>query len=73
MVPSSAWNVGLKAYITMYPTSGKAGTEVGIIGQGFDSASVVKFGGVAATKVALTGDDFLHHCDRALQERWTAM
>ncbi len=52
-------NVGLKAYITMYPTSGKAGTEVGIIGQGFDSASVVKFGGVAATKVALTGTTYI--------------
>ena len=39
--------------------SGKEGAQVGILGQGFTSKSVVKFGGTAATKKTLTGSTFL--------------
>ena len=39
--------------------SGKLGTQVGILGQGFSSSSVVKFGGTTATTTALTGTTFI--------------
>jgi uncharacterized repeat protein (TIGR03803 family) len=39
--------------------SGKVGTQVGILGQGFTSSSVVKFGGTAAATTALTGSTFI--------------
>lgn len=39
--------------------SGKEGTQVGILGQGFTSASVVKFGGTTATTKTLTGSTFI--------------
>jgi len=40
-------------------SSGREGSQVGVLGQGFSSSSVVKFGGVAATKVTLSGTTFL--------------
>lgn len=40
---------GLKAFVTLERTSGKVGSEVGILGDGFTSSSVVKFNGVTAT------------------------
>jgi uncharacterized repeat protein (TIGR03803 family) len=40
-------------------TSGKEGTQVGILGQGFTGSSVVKFGGTAATATQLTGSTFI--------------
>jgi uncharacterized repeat protein (TIGR03803 family) len=40
-------------------SSGKEGAKVGILGQGFTSASVVKFGGTAATTKTLTGSTFI--------------
>jgi uncharacterized repeat protein (TIGR03803 family) len=40
-------------------TSGNVGASVGMFGQGFDGTSVVKFGGVAATSVTLTGTTYL--------------
>jgi hypothetical protein len=39
--------------------SGKEGAKVGILGQGFTSASVVKFGGTASTTKTLTGSTFI--------------
>lgn len=39
--------------------SGKVGSQVGILGQGFDGSSVVKFGGTAATTTQLTGTTFI--------------
>ena len=39
--------------------TGFVGSSVGMFGQGFSSASVVKFGGVAATSVTLTGTTYL--------------
>lgn len=40
-------------------SSGKEGAQVGILGQGFTSASVIKFGGTAATTKTLTGTTFI--------------
>src|ERR1019366_4384753 len=48
-----------KPFLRLALTSGKAGTLVGMFGQGFDSASVVKFGGVAATSITLTGRTYI--------------
>jgi uncharacterized repeat protein (TIGR03803 family) len=50
-----SFNVGLKPFVTLTPTSGKVGTKVGIMGQGFSSSSVVKFGRVQATGITLVG------------------
>ena len=52
-------NIGAKPFLQLALTSGKAGTLVGMFGQGFDSASVVKFGGVAATSITLTGSTYI--------------
>jgi uncharacterized repeat protein (TIGR03803 family) len=52
-------NIGAKPFVALSPTSGKVGTKVGIMGQGFDSASVVKFGGVKATSVTLLGTNYI--------------
>jgi uncharacterized repeat protein (TIGR03803 family) len=38
---------------------GKVGAQVGILGQGFSSSSVVKFGGTVATTKQLTGSTFI--------------
>ena len=46
-------------FINLNATSGKAGSTVGIFGQGFSSASVVKFNGVAATKTVLSGTTYI--------------
>jgi hypothetical protein len=46
-------------FLRLALTSGKAGTLVGMFGQGFDSASVVKFGGVPATSITLTGSTYI--------------
>jgi uncharacterized repeat protein (TIGR03803 family) len=54
-----SFNLGFKPFVTLYPTSGKVGTKVGIMGQGFDSTSVVKFGGVKATSVTLAGTTYI--------------
>ena len=50
---------GQKAFASLVVTSGTVGSQIGILGQGFSSSSVVKFNGVAATKVTLTGTTFL--------------
>ncbi len=54
-----SWNIGAAPFLRLALTSGKAGTLVGMFGQGFDSASVVKFGGVAATSITLTGSTYI--------------
>lgn len=40
-------------------TTGFIGAKVGVFGQGFSSGSVVKFGGVAAKTITLTGTTYL--------------
>jgi uncharacterized repeat protein (TIGR03803 family) len=51
--------VGLKPFVKTQTTSGKEGAKIGILGQGFSSSSVVKFGGTQATTIALTGTAFI--------------
>jgi hypothetical protein len=46
-------------FISLVSISGKEGAKVGILGQGFTSASVVKFGGVAVITKQLTGGTFI--------------
>ena len=52
---------GDKPFVNLEPTqkTGFVGASVGMFGQGFSSASVVKFGGVAATSVTLSGTTYL--------------
>jgi uncharacterized repeat protein (TIGR03803 family) len=52
-------NIGAKAFIKLQTTSGTVGSKVGILGQGFSSASVVKFNGVAVAAPTLTGTTYL--------------
>ena len=52
-------NNKLPAFIKLLPYTGKVGAKIGILGQGFSSSSVVKFNGVPATTVTLTGTMFL--------------
>jgi uncharacterized repeat protein (TIGR03803 family) len=52
-------SVGLDPFLETRPTSGPEGAKIGILGQGFTSSSIVKFGGVQATTVKLTGKTFL--------------
>jgi hypothetical protein len=48
-------------FVKLEPTqrTGFVGASVGMFGQGFSSASVVKFGGVAATSVTHSGTTYL--------------
>lgn len=52
-------NIGAKAFARLASSSGAVGTSVGIFGQGFTSKSVVKFDGVAATKIVLQGTTYV--------------
>jgi len=53
------FNIGAKPFVSLVSTSGKVGSKIGIIGQGFSASSVVKFNGVTATTVTRTGTTFL--------------
>ena len=48
-------------FVNLEPTqrTGNVGAKVGVFGQGFTSASVVKFGGVTATSVTRSGATYL--------------
>ena len=52
-------SVGLGPFVEIQQTSGKEGSKVGILGQGFGSSSVVKFDGTKATTIVLTGMTFI--------------
>jgi len=52
-------SVGLGPFVEAKPTFGKENAKIGILGQGFNSSSVVKFGGTKATTVVLSGTTFL--------------
>ena len=52
-------NIGAKPFIKLQTSSGTVGSKVGIFGQGFSAASVVKFNGVAAAAPTLTGTTYL--------------
>jgi uncharacterized repeat protein (TIGR03803 family) len=52
-------NNKLPAFIKLLPYTGKVGSKIGILGQGFSSSSVVKFNGTQATTTTLTGTTFI--------------
>jgi uncharacterized repeat protein (TIGR03803 family) len=52
-------SVGLKPFVETQTTSGKEGAKIGILGQGFSSSSVVKFGGTKATTTVPSGTTFI--------------
>ncbi len=52
-------DVGLKPFVNLVTASGKEGEKIGILGQGFSSASVVEFGGVPATSITLKGTTYI--------------
>jgi len=51
--------IGGKPFASLVSTSGKEGANIGILGQGFSSSSVVEFGGVQATSIKLSGKTFI--------------
>ena len=53
------FNIGAKAFINLEQTSGKVGSKVSILGQGFSSSSVVKFGGGVVAAHTLTGTTYI--------------
>jgi uncharacterized repeat protein (TIGR03803 family) len=52
-------NVGAPAFIRLQTTSGKVGSTVSILGQGFTGATAVSFGGVNATSFTVSSDTYL--------------
>ena len=52
-------DVGLSPFVNLMTTSGKELSKVEILGQGFSTSSVVKFGGVAATTISRTGSTYI--------------
>ncbi len=52
-------STGLAPFMQLQATSGKEGVIVGMLGQGFSSSSVVKFGGTQATTLTRTGTTFI--------------
>ncbi len=52
-------STGLAPFAKLVTASGKEGAKIGILGQGFSTGSVVKFGGVTATTKTLTGTTFI--------------
>jgi uncharacterized repeat protein (TIGR03803 family) len=52
-------DIAAEPFVNLMTTSGKEASAVEILGQGFTKSSVVEFGGVAATKVALTGTTYM--------------
>jgi len=47
------------AFCRLQPATARVGVKIGILGQGFSTASVVKFGGVRATAISLSGTTFI--------------
>jgi uncharacterized repeat protein (TIGR03803 family) len=54
-------NIGASPFVSLVTPvyAGKENTQIGILGQGFSSKSVVKFGGTAATTKELAGSTFI--------------
>jgi uncharacterized repeat protein (TIGR03803 family) len=52
-------DVGLSPFVSLMTTSGKELSKVEILSQGFSKSSVVEFGGVAATTIAVTGTTYI--------------
>ena len=54
-----SFDMGVAPFVTLETTSGKVGSQVGILGQGFTKSSVVKFNGAQVTKASLSGTTFI--------------
>jgi uncharacterized repeat protein (TIGR03803 family) len=52
-------DAGLSPFVHLMTSSGKELAKVEILGQGFSKASVVEFGGVAASTIAVTGSTYI--------------
>jgi uncharacterized repeat protein (TIGR03803 family) len=52
-------NIKAAPFARLVSTSGREAANIGILGQGLSSASVVEFGGVQSTSVKLTGTTFI--------------
>jgi uncharacterized repeat protein (TIGR03803 family) len=52
-------DMGLGPFVSLVTTAGSEGSKVGILGQGFSPSSVVRFGGVEAASIAVTGSTFI--------------
>jgi uncharacterized repeat protein (TIGR03803 family) len=52
-------DMGLGPFVNLVTASGRVGDQIGILGQGFTNASVVKFGGTQATTITLSGTTFI--------------
>jgi uncharacterized repeat protein (TIGR03803 family) len=54
-----SYNAGLKPFIKLLSAAGKVGDKIGILGQAFNNTSVVKFNGVKATSITVSGTTFI--------------
>ncbi len=54
-----SFNTGLAPFAKLVTAQGKIAAKIGILGQGFSTASVVKFGGVSAITKTVTGTTFI--------------
>jgi uncharacterized repeat protein (TIGR03803 family) len=54
-----SFDMGLPPFVSLTTTSGAELSKVGILGQGFSKTSIVEFGGVAATKITVSGTTFI--------------
>jgi len=52
-------NNSLPPFVQLVTRSGKVGTKIGLLGQGFSASSVVEFAGVKSLKVTPTGTTYL--------------
>src|SRR5208282_4785749 len=52
-------STGLGPFVALRTISGKEGSKIGILGQGFSGSSVVEFGGTPASTIVLTGATFI--------------
>ena len=52
-------DIGAKPFISLETTSGKVGSKVSILGQGFSSSSVVKFGGGVTASFTRSGTTYI--------------
>jgi uncharacterized repeat protein (TIGR03803 family) len=53
-------SLGLRAFAALMTASAFEGARIGILGQDFSGSSVVEFGGVPATTIAVTGSTFIN-------------
>jgi uncharacterized repeat protein (TIGR03803 family) len=52
-------DLGIAPFVILQSASGTVGSTVGILGQDFSESSVVKFNGVDATKIVLSGTTYI--------------